>query len=56
MTLKTGVKAADNSALCHRNKLHFNIYYNRKLFVYIVMLFYNITVFLILPCGHKRLL
>ncbi len=31
MTLKTGVMAAENSALDHRNKLRFKIYSNRKL-------------------------
>ncbi len=28
MTLETGVMADENSALHHRNKLHFKIYYN----------------------------
>ncbi len=30
MALKTGVIAAENSVLHHRNKLHFKIYSNRK--------------------------
>ncbi len=36
---------AENSALHHRNKLHFQIYYNRKQLFQIVIIFYNITVF-----------
>jgi len=28
--MKTGVMAAESSALHHRNKWHFKIYYNRK--------------------------
>ncbi len=36
---------AENSALHHRNKLHFKIYQNRKLILEIAIIFYNITVF-----------
>ncbi len=38
---------AENSALHHRNILHFKIYYNRKWFLYILIIFHNITVFTI---------
>ncbi len=43
MTLKTGA----NSALHHRNKLHLKICSNTKQFFQIVIMFHNITVFLI---------
>ncbi len=36
---------AENSALNHRNELHFKIYWNRKQFFQIVIIFHNITVF-----------
>ncbi len=39
---KTGVMAAEISALHHRNKLHFKINKNK---IWIVILFHNITVF-----------
>jgi len=45
VTLKTRVKATDNSALHHRRKLHFKVYLNGKQLVYIVKKFHNITVF-----------
>ncbi len=44
MTLNTGVIAAKNSALHHRNKLHFEIYLNRKQLFYILTL-YSIMIF-----------
>ncbi len=45
MTLKTGVVAAENSALYRRNKLHFKIYSNRKQLFKIVIIFHSITDF-----------
>ncbi len=36
---------AENTAVHHRNKLHFKIYLNRKQLFSIVILFLNITVF-----------
>ncbi len=36
---------AENSALHHRNKYNFKIYYNRKQLFYIVTKFRNIAVF-----------
>ncbi len=35
----------ENSALYHRNKLHFTLYSNRKQLINIVIIFHNITVF-----------
>ncbi len=32
---------AENSALCHRNKLHLNIYSQRKQLFYIIIIFHN---------------
>jgi len=37
---------AENSALHHRNKLHFYLYQNRKQLFLGVMTFHNITVFI----------
>ncbi len=40
---------AENTALYHRNKLHFEIDYKRKLLFYVIIIFHNIndfTVFL----------
>ncbi len=36
---------AENSALHHKNKLHFQIYSNRKLLFQMVIIFHNNTVF-----------
>ncbi len=36
---------AENSAVHHRNKLHFKIYSNRKQLFKIVIIFHNIAVF-----------
>ncbi len=36
---------AENSALHHRNKLHFKVYSNRKSIFLNVIIFYNTTVF-----------
>ncbi len=36
---------AENSALHHRNKLHFKIYYNRKQLYYIKIISYSFTDF-----------
>ncbi len=36
---------AENSALHHRNKLHFKIYYNRKQLFEIIIIFDILTVF-----------
>ncbi len=35
---------AENSALHHRNKIHFKIYSNRKQLFEIVIIFHNITI------------
>ncbi len=38
---------AENSALDHRNKLHFKIYSHRKQLFSIVIIFHNLIVFLV---------
>ncbi len=45
VTLKTGVTAAENSALHNRNKIHFKTYSKQSF--YNVTLFHNITVFIV---------
>ncbi len=53
---------AENSALHHRNKLHFTIYSHRKILFYILIIFQNIAVllyFVLIKCSldeQKRLL
>ncbi len=41
MTLKTGVKYAENSAAHHRNTFHFTIYLNRKGYFKFTVLLYR---------------
>ncbi len=46
---------AENTALHHRNKLHFNIYSHRKHLFYIVIIFRNIAVLLYLRSNKCKL-
>ncbi len=46
---------AENSALHHRNTLHFKMYYNRKQLFKMVIIFNNatgFTLFMLFNCAH----
>ncbi len=45
---------AENSALRHKNKLHFKIYSDRKQFLKTVIIFHNITVIYILFTNYSH--
>ncbi len=47
MTLKTGVMMLKTQLRYHRNKLHLNIYSNRQQLLKIIIIFHNITVFIV---------